>query len=113
MATAEERAELRLRLSEEIPDDGVAGDTLFDEGELDTIIDEAGSVSEALGEGWRRKAERLSNLTKVTEGSSSRDLSALAKNALNIAKLHGVGDPPPTPAVPTRIGKIKRTGFQG
>lgn len=115
MATPEERDELRRRLAEEIPTDGVEEDTLFTDERLDQLLDENGSVEASLGEGWEEKAGLLANLTRVQEGSSIRDLSALHKNAINMARLHGSGNATQVPIIiqPPRLGKIKRPGFQG
>lgn len=92
MATTDEINELR---------DLVNDQTLpytFTAPQLSAYIDSAGSVRAAAGAVWNVKASKLAGLVDVTEGSSSRKLSQLYKQALEMASFFGASDPTVKPA---------------
>lgn len=55
----------------------------------ETIDAAGGDVRKAAGQVWATKASRLAGLVDVTEGSSSRKLSQLYKQALDMATFYG------------------------
>lgn len=61
----------------------------FTDADLSAHIDANGSVGAAAGVVWSIKAARLADLVDVTEGSSSRKLSQLQKQALDMAAHYG------------------------
>lgn len=67
----------------------------FLDADLGLYIDQAGDVRAAAGTVWGIKASRLAGLVDVTEGSSSRKLSQLHKQALEMAAHFG-GETPVT-----------------
>lgn len=79
MASADELAALR-RAADVTPDDDVYTDAL-----LDSLIDTYGSVAGAASAIWREKAAAYAEMVDTTESGSSRKLSDLHKNALEIA----------------------------
>lgn len=93
MATTEEINELRDLINDQ------AVPYQFTAPQLGVYIDTAGSVRAAAGSVWMIKASKLAGLVDVTEGSSSRKLSQLYKQALEMAAFYG-GDP-----TTTRAGK--------
>lgn len=109
---------LRTLLGESIPTGGSAEDTNFTAEELDNLLTEHGGVPEdCLVEGWQIKAGKYAALVDVTEGESSRKMSALHQAAIRMARMYqdqgvGVVDPVPNKTT-TRIHRIQRPGFQG
>jgi hypothetical protein len=99
--TDEER--LRKLLGESIPDGGSEDDTLFKDDEITDLIDRAGSVDDALAEGWAMKAGMLVTLVTTVEGSSTRKLSDAYTHALAQAKLYGGEDG----TITTGTGRVK------
>lgn len=90
MATTEEIAELRDLVNDtETP-------YTFSAQVLSTHIDTEGSVRAAAGVVWTIKATKLAGLVDVTEGSSSRKLGSLYKQALEMAAYFGAS-PESTP----------------
>lgn len=107
-ASAEEITKLRNMLAEAIPPGGAESDTLFTNVRLDEIITECnGNLEAAAYEGWREKAGILAGMVDVVEGASSRELSKLHTQALNMVKVYQRSSGGPTEGR-TRIGKVVR-----
>lgn len=79
MATMDELAALR-RATNIAPDDDVYTDEL-----MSGIIDELGTVAAAAAAIWRERAGTYAGMVDTTESGSSRKLSDLHKNALEVA----------------------------
>lgn len=92
MATPEQIAELR-----DLVNDTEAPYT-FSAQALSGYIDAAESVHSAAGVVWTIKATKYAGLVDVTEGSSSRKMSQLHKQALEMATYFGAA--PATAATP-------------
>lgn len=76
----------------------------FDNTMLSAQIDEnASDVKRTAGAVWAIKASRLAGLVDVTEGSSSRRLGSLYKQALEMATFYG-GEPASTQTKVARSG---------
>lgn len=76
----------------------------FDNTMLSAQIDEnAGDIRRTAGAVWAIKASRLAGLVDVSEGSSSRRLGSLYKQALEMATFYGA-DPASTQARTARSG---------
>lgn len=93
MADLADVAQLR-RLTDEPTTDN------YSQTDLSEKIDRLGSVKAAAGEVWLEKASKFSGLVDVTEGSSSRKMSQLKDNALQMAAMYlaasgGTTDPRP------------------
>lgn len=86
MATTEEINELRDLINDQ------AVPYQFTPTQLALYIDNAGNVRAAAGWVWTIKASKLAGLVDITEGSSSRRLGSLYKQALEMATFYG-GDP--------------------
>lgn len=78
MATTEEITEIRRLVNE--PDT-----TTYSDAELATRIDGSSTMSTLAAEIWREKAASYAELVDVREGNSSRNLSQLSKQALEMA----------------------------
>lgn len=105
---------LRSLLGEEIPADGSEDDTLFTEAQISDLLSQAGgNVDKAAYEGWRIKMAKFANLVDTVEGSSKRNLGSLYGQAKDQVKYFGevVGASDFDVRGRTRIGKIKRDGF--
>lgn len=79
MASTDELAALR-RATALDPSDTVYTDEL-----LSDLIDSLGSLSAAAAQVWREKAAATAGMVDTTESGSSRKMSDLHKNALEIA----------------------------
>ncbi len=77
-----ERDLLRLRgyIGDPLP-----GSSAWTDPELTDLLQETGSVLAAAEQVWRSKAAAFATLTDVTEGNSTRKLSALYDQALKMA----------------------------
>jgi phage portal protein BeeE len=62
-----------------------ANDTEYPDTFLAILIDQQGSVSAAAAAVWRYKAAAMATMVDTTESGSSRKLSDLHKNALEMA----------------------------
>lgn len=102
MATDADR--LRARLGEDIPSGGADEDTLFSDEEIDDLLNTTSSLDAAISEGWEVKAARLASLSDVAEGNSRRNLSALHRQALTMARHNSSG----SDANRVRLGNISR-----
>jgi hypothetical protein len=87
VATAGEIAAFRLLIDEH--DDAQPYSDLS----LSTRLDGATSTQSLAAEIWREKAATYASLVNVTESGSSRSMSDLHKNALNMAKEFAGADP--------------------
>ena len=81
MATAEQIAELRRKVSE--PDTTTYSDT-----QLNAIIDENASVDAAASVIWEEKSSMYAELVDISEAGSSRKNSQLAANAREQARYY-------------------------
>lgn len=72
-----------LKLRELIDDAGVPQQ--FSDDYLSATIDSSNTVNASASNIWRIKASKYASLVDVTEGSSSRKLSSLYKQALEMA----------------------------
>lgn len=79
MATADQILVLRSMVAE--PTDDPYTDVA-----LGALIDATANLNAAAAQVWMEKAARFSDLVNVREGSSSRDLGDLYKNALSMAE---------------------------
>lgn len=82
MATPNEVLALRNMVAEPLDESPWTTDVLAG------IIDGAASLNAAAAEVWRRKAALAADLVDVTEGTSSRKLGNLHKNALEMADMY-------------------------
>jgi hypothetical protein len=62
-----------------------ANDSTYPDSFLSVLIDQQGSVSAAAAAVWRYKAATMAAMVDTTESGSSRKLSDLHKNALEMA----------------------------
>ena len=86
MATAAQISELRSLIND------LTDPYTFDAAALSSYIDATdGDVRLAASTVWTIKASRLANLVDVTEGTSSRRLGSLYKQALEMATYYGGG----------------------
>src|SRR5690349_13079809 len=87
MATPAQITELRSLIND------TADPFEFDAPTLTVYIDTAGGdVRAAAGVVWQVKASKLAGLVDVTEGSSSRKMSQLYKQALEMAAFYSGGE---------------------
>lgn len=102
MATAEEIAAFRLLIDE-------ANDALpYDDASLSLRLDDATSTEALAKQIWLEKAASYAALVNVSESGSSRSMSDLHKNALNMAKTFGDVDPAGPSARGVRMQKLTR-----
>lgn len=100
MATPAQIATLRTLI-----DDTDVSAPDFSAQDLGGYVDAAnGDVNAAASTVWTLKASRLAGLTDVTEGSSSRKLGSLYKQALEMASYFASGS---TTATPTRVSRTR------
>lgn len=99
---------LRLYLGESIPEGGTAADTFFTDAQVTDLLAGSESVFAAAAEGWRIKAAEYSHLVDVSEGGSSRNLSALYKQALAELEHYGSLTTGAPDARKVRIKSIQR-----
>lgn len=79
MATEQERARLRVMVDEPTS-------TTYDDAALDAfILDAGGSLNIAAASIWNEKAAKYASLVDVKEGSSSRSMGDLYRQALDMA----------------------------
>jgi hypothetical protein len=109
MATPEEVTALRGLLGEPIPDGGSDNDTMFTDGALMLLIDDAPDLDRAAWQGWRVKAANFANLVNVVDGASSREFSDLLANAQEMIKLYSRSSGGGLTVGRTRIGRIVRS----
>jgi hypothetical protein len=64
------------------------GDSEYNDDDLESILQSAGSLAGAAAVVWKQKAAKAAELVDLVEGSSSRKLSDLADNALRMAALY-------------------------
>lgn len=84
MATTDQISSLRTLVNDE------AAPQTFTAPQLSAYIDAAGGdVRLAAGSVWAVKASKLAGLVDVTEGTSSRKLGSLYKQALEMATYYG------------------------
>lgn len=103
---------LRGLLGEDVPPGGDAGDTLFTDLEIETLLlDHPGNLDRAAYEGWRIKAARLANLVDTTEGNSQRKFSDLLDNANDMIRMYFRSSNGPTEGR-SRVGRIRRPGVE-
>lgn len=89
-------------------DDLSGEDQMFSDEDLSAQLDVAnGDTRLAASTVWSLKAARYSNLVDVTEGSSSRKLGSLYKNALEMSK--HFADDSTTPGSPSTPVGVSRT----
>ena len=86
MATTDE-----INMLRDLVNDNAAPQT-FTAAQLSGYIDAEGDVRKAAGVVWGIKASRLAGLVDVTEGSSSRKMSQLYKQALEMSAHFGGED---------------------
>lgn len=109
MADASDITSLRSMLAETIPPNGSEADTLFTDARLEEILSNSnGNLEAAAYDGWREKAGILAGMVDVVEGASSRELSKLHTQALNMVKVYQRASSGPTEGR-TRIGKVVRS----
>jgi hypothetical protein len=94
MATTEQITELR-----DLVNDTVAP-FQFSAPQLGTFIDTNDSLRAAASRVWTVKASKLAGLVDVTEGSSSRKLSQLYQQALEMSTFYN-----DDPSTASRVGK--------
>jgi hypothetical protein len=80
MATSDQMAALRRAANITSEDDAT-----YPDGLLSAIIDAAGSVEAAAARIWREKAAATAEMVNTTESGSSRALSDIHRNALELA----------------------------
>lgn len=104
MATEEQIFELRGLISE--PDDSNG----WTDERLSSLIDGTATMNAAAARGWLLKAGEYASLVDVSESGSSRKLSDLRKNAMEMSQYYGSldGAATPTHSGPV-IGRIRRT----
>lgn len=102
MATAEQIAALRLLIAE--PDDAEPFTDVF----LNSVVDGASDLDSAAADLWRYKAASAADLVNVSESGSSRSLSDLHRNALEMAKTFDSKSSAVT-QIGVRISKLRRT----
>jgi pectin methylesterase-like acyl-CoA thioesterase len=88
MASEDQIIELRGLVNE--PDDSNG----WDDGSLGAIIDAHATMNAAASRVWVLKAGTYAELVDVTESGSSRKLSDLRKNAMEMAAHYTAADPP-------------------
>jgi Cdc6-like AAA superfamily ATPase len=86
VATADQIAAFRLLISAPDNEDPYTDEVLSDR------IDAATSSEALAAQIWREKAAEYAQLVSVSESGSSRQLSDLHKNALEMAKAFGAAD---------------------
>lgn len=79
MASTDQLAALRRATNTD------ASDVTYTDALLSTMIEDLGSVAAAAAAIWREKAAAYAGMVDTTESGSSRKLSDLHKNALEIA----------------------------
>lgn len=85
-----EAERLRQRLGETVPPGGTADDTLFTDEAIDDLLTRHdGDFIAAVREGWGIKAAELANLVNTNESGTSRSMSQLYKNALEMVNFYG------------------------
>lgn len=110
MALTEDQ-KLRQLLGEDIPEGGVADDTLFSNAEIVDLIETNPNMDRAAYEGWRAKQARLASLVDTTEGNSQRKYSQLLTNAEKMVASYRRSSEGATEGR-TRIGRIRRAGVE-
>lgn len=96
---------LRSLLGESVPTDGTDEDTMFSNAEITDLLQRSDNVDDALAEGWKIKAGRLSTLVDTVEGASRRAMSDAHLHAMKMVEFYTTKDPA---RVRTRIRKITR-----
>ena len=81
MATAEQIAEVRVKIAEPLNSEPWTDEI------IEAMIDaSAGSTDAVAKTVWNSKAAQVAHLVDISEGGSSRKMSDMHKNFLNIAK---------------------------
>jgi hypothetical protein len=79
----DDRELLRAYLGETIPAGKTDRDTMFLDDELEELLSRnADALYASAAEGWGMKAAEYANLVDISEGSATRKMSDLHKNAL-------------------------------
>lgn len=82
MATATQIEQLRRMINDTVTDDTTLG------ARIDSF---GGNLDATAADFWEEKAASYAAFVNVKEGSSSRDLGSLYKNAMEMAKFYGSG----------------------
>lgn len=107
MATSDQITELRAKAGI------VNDDTYGDDVALSALIDASASVDAAAGDLWRRKAATYADLVDTSESGSSRSLSQLHRNAIEMSRFFGatpVNDDPLDGRLVARSRRAVREG---
>jgi pectin methylesterase-like acyl-CoA thioesterase len=105
MATEEQILELRGLVSE--PDDSSG----WTDAKLAAAIDSTDSLNGAASKVWYLKAGEYASLVDVSESGSSRKLSDLRKNAMEMGAHYGAAGGTPAPAGSGPVIQRIRRGF--
>lgn len=107
MATTEQIYELRTKT-------GLVGDDAFGADEiLGALIDITGSTDLAAADIWQRKAATYAELVDTSESGSSRSMSQLHRNALEMFRFYNGRTPTPEPTDGRLVARSRRAVREG